>query len=143
MTGATKRQKTSRGKHVGDVMRDGTVYAGVSPSTGRPMYTTASDAALTLRWDEAMGYAATFNGHGHNDWRLPTEDELDVLFSNRAAIGGFNDSGSYFAGWHWSSAEHPGNANIAWLERFSDGGEDWVWKGVAASVRCVRLEPRP
>jgi hypothetical protein len=34
-------------------------------------------------------HAATLNAHGHKDWRLPTKVELDVLFNNRAAIGGF------------------------------------------------------
>ena len=30
----------------GEKMPDGTIYAGISPATGKPMYTTPSDAPL-------------------------------------------------------------------------------------------------
>jgi hypothetical protein len=75
---------------IGDKMPDGTVYAGLSPETGKPMYVTPADASLTMKWKEAMDYAKRLDTHGHQDWRLPTKGELNVLFNNRAAIGGFN-----------------------------------------------------
>jgi hypothetical protein len=34
-------------------MPDGTVYAGVSPDTGQPMYTTFDDAPSTMKWKKA------------------------------------------------------------------------------------------
>src|SRR5215469_1416613 len=45
-------------------------------------------------------HAAMLTVHGHRDWRVPTKNELNVLFNNRAAIGGFNVSGST-PGWYW------------------------------------------
>jgi hypothetical protein len=33
----------------GDRMEDGAVYAGISPETGKPMYTTPADAPLTMK----------------------------------------------------------------------------------------------
>jgi hypothetical protein len=33
---------------------------------------------------------------------MPTKSELNVLFNNRAAIGGFDLSGSEPSGWYWS-----------------------------------------
>jgi hypothetical protein len=66
-----------QGPKVGDMMPDGTIYAGISPDTRKPMYTTApTDAALMMTIDEAMKHAAKFDGHGHKDLRLPTEVKL-------------------------------------------------------------------
>ena len=116
---------------------DGTIYAGISPDTGRPMYTMPADAPLTMKWKEAMKYAAGLDSHGQKDWRLPTQAELDVLFNNRAAIGGFNTCGSFFAGIYWSSAEI--NTFLALAQRFSDGLQNYGYKYYSGfSVRCVR-----
>src|SRR5262249_38985807 len=57
---------------IGDVMEDGTKYAGISPDTGKPMFVTPSDAPLTMKWKEAMDYAAKLDAHGRKDWRLPS-----------------------------------------------------------------------
>src|SRR5258708_5641271 len=56
---------------------DGTVYAGVSPDTGKDMYATPADAPLTYTFNQAMEYAARLDAHGHQDWRVPTKDELN------------------------------------------------------------------
>jgi Protein of unknown function (DUF1566) len=125
---------------LGDTMPDGTTYAGVSPDTGQPMYTTPADAPLTMRWEQAMNYAADLYAHGHQDWRLPSKAELHVLFNNRAAIGGFDESGSNPSGWYWSATEDPDYPDVAWMERFSDGDRYWLWKDDDASVRPVRSE---
>ena len=84
---------------VGDKMPDGSVYAGISPDTNKPMYATPADAPLTYTFNQAQKYAARFDAHGHADWRVPTKSELNVLYNNRAAIGGFDISGSDPAGW--------------------------------------------
>jgi hypothetical protein len=49
-------------------MKDGTVYAGISPDTGQPMYATPADTPLTMTFSEAVGYADALDAHGHNDW---------------------------------------------------------------------------
>jgi hypothetical protein len=123
---------------VGERLPDGTTFAGVSPDTGKPMYTTLKDAPLTYTFNQAKAYAATIDAHGHKDWRLPTKAELNVLFNNHTVIGGFNGSGSSPSGWYWSSTEHQSYAGNAWIERFSDGHRNWRWKGNDASVRPVR-----
>lgn len=123
---------------VGDAMPDGTVYAGISPDSGRPMYAAAADAPLTMKWKEAMEYAAALDAQGHKDWRVPTGGELDALFNNRAAIGGFNETGSHPAGWYWSSTEDRYDADSAWDQRFSDGNRDWHRKSHESSLRLVR-----
>jgi hypothetical protein len=64
-----------------------------------------------------------------------TKSELNVLFQNRAAIGAFDISGSYPAGWYWSSTQ---NNNNAWAQRFSDGNQNNNNKNNDSSLRCVR-----
>jgi hypothetical protein len=121
---------------VGYKMLDGTVFAGISPDTNKPMYTTPADASLTMTFNEATEYAAKLDAPGHRDWRVPTKAELNVLFNNRAAIGGFNVTGSYPSGWYWSSPQDGGGA--AWGQRFSDGDQDKLNKLHHSAVRCVR-----
>jgi hypothetical protein len=123
----------------GDKMADGTVFAGISPDTNKPMYTTAKDAPLTHTFNQAQKYAAALNkenAHDHDAWRVPTKGELNVLFNNRAAIGGFDISGSYPAGWYWSSSQF--YDGLAWAQRFSDGGQYFSSKNFDSSLRCVR-----
>ena len=122
---------------IGTTVSDGTIYAGMSPDTGKPMYAAPADAPLTMKWKEAIKYASELDAHGHRDWRLPTKGELNLLFNNRAAIGGFNVSCSYPAGWYWSGT--PYGEWGAWDQRFSDGIQGNYSSRVShSSVRCVR-----
>lgn len=78
----------------------------------------------------------TLNAHGKTDWYLPGQDELDVLYDNRVAIGGFNVSGSFPDGWYLSSSEF-GSVMVRG-QRFSDGLQLNGAKNTAVAVRCVR-----
>lgn len=128
---------TDTAPEIGSRMPDGSVYAGVSPDTGRPMYTTPRDVPLTCSFDEAREYASRLDAHGHRDWRVPTKAELDVLFQNRAAIGNFDMPGSDPAGWYWSSSQN-GYDGPAWTQRFSDGRWYGLDRSEQFSLRCVR-----
>jgi hypothetical protein len=46
----------------------------------------------------AAGLARAYTGGGYNDWYLPSKDELEKLYLNRALIGGFSNS-------YWSSTD--------------------------------------
>ena len=123
----------------GDRMADGTIYAGISPDTGMKMYATAADASLTMKWKKAMDYAAGLDAHGHQDWRVPSKGELNLLWENRdkgALKGTFNVTGSFPAGWYWSSTQT--GTNFAWGQRFSDGIQNWYGQNVESFLRCVR-----
>jgi hypothetical protein len=122
---------------IGAEMPDGSIYAGVSPDTGRPMYTTPKDSGLCGEWRRAMDYAAGLDAHGHKDWRAPTTAELKVLCTHCAAIGNFDETGSNPGGWYWSSTQT--NRYDAWAQRFSGGNQFLnLCKDDAASLRCVR-----
>src|SRR5580704_12929695 len=98
-----KQQSTE--PKLGEKMPDGTIYAGISPDTNKPMYATPADVPPTMTFNQATEYAAHLDAHGHKDWRMPTKAELNVLFNNRAAIGGFDLSGNDPAGLCWSSSQ--------------------------------------
>lgn len=86
----------------------------------------------------AARHCDNLDAHGQTDWHLPAQDELNVLWVNRVAIGGFNVTGSFPAGHYWSSSEL--DNNNASLQRFSDGNQLTVNKASGLSVRCVRKQ---
>jgi hypothetical protein len=77
-------------------------------------------------WDDAMKACADL-GDG---WRLPTKDELNLLYENKEKIGGFASSN------YWSSTEN--DNNIAWNQSFGGGGQGNVNKNATDYVRAVR-----
>jgi hypothetical protein len=121
---------------IGAMMPDGSIHAGISPKTKTPMYTTPTDESCVMTWDDANDLSRNKEAHGHNDWDLPTAEELNVLFNNRLVIGGFNESGAFPAGWYWSSAS--GSQAGVRVQRFSDGCQGRNFKRYHSSVRCVR-----
>jgi hypothetical protein len=126
---------------IGAVMPDRTIYAGISSDTRKPMYAMPADAPLPMAFNEAADYAKTANSlkvFGHNDWRLPTKAELNVLFNNRAAIGGFDETGWGIAAWYWSSSRS--KHDHAWGQRFSDGTQYNDTRYGISSVRLVCSE---
>ena len=121
----------------GTHMSDGTIYAGISPDTGKPIYTTPADAPLACTFNEAGKYAAKLVAHGHKDWRVPTRSELDVLFNNRAAIGGFDETDSESRSWYWSSTVNLLNL-YPFGQRFGNGLQYVNSEDKDLSLRCVR-----
>ena len=63
-------------------------------------------------------------------WRLPTRSELDTLYQNRVAIGGF--SGNYY----WSSMES--GKNSTWILSIVNGNEVGSDKDDMNYVRVIR-----
>jgi hypothetical protein len=79
----------------------------------------------------AAGLARAYNGGGYADWYLPSKDELNKLYLNRAAIGGLTWA-------YWSSSEF--NDSSAWYQQMV--GLQWRYgKGGTLSVRAVRAFP--
>jgi hypothetical protein len=86
-------------------------------------------AGLAGAYDAAK-YCASLAVYGHDDWYLPSQYELAVLYQNSSVIGGFQSA------YYWSSSENA--ANSAWFQRFSIGSQNFNSKSVAYFVRCVR-----
>jgi len=67
---------------------------------------------------------------GYNDWFLPSKDELEKLYINKGAIGGFADD------YYWSSSED--DTNYAWIQNFNSGYQSYDGKNYTHRVRAVR-----
>jgi hypothetical protein len=124
----------------GTVMADDSVYAGVSPDTGKRMYAMSSDASVLMTFNEAASHAKALDTLGHDDWRVPTASELNELFNHAVAIGGFDMTGQGHATWYWSSNSMNGDPDDigAICQRFSDGFAEPGYKTDPLSIRFVR-----
>ena len=99
-----------------------------------------NDFPEKLEWPDAKK-ACSALGKG---WRLPTKDELNLLYKNKEKIGGFAKIGYY-----WSSTESTkvndkshylpyGDYNYAWDQNFTIGYQKDNLKFDKDNVRAVR-----
>lgn len=84
----------------------GTIIGGTSSAIGTGRANTkailngCSDLGIAARICD--DYSITVNGNTYSDWYLPSYEELNLMYSNRLAIGGFA------AAYYWSSSESDG-----------------------------------
>ena len=82
-------------------------------------------------WGDAVNAAIAHIGGGLTDWRLPTKDELDLLYLNKELVGGFSTRT------YWSSSET--DVSYAWSQYFYDGDQSYGYPKYATFlVRPVR-----
>ena len=67
---------------------------------------------------------------GHDDWFLPSKDELNELHKQRDIVGSFASK------YYWSSSED--SANYAWSQYIANGGQATSKKSLDLHVRAVR-----
>ena len=77
------------------------------------IYTTANSVAMV-----------------HRDWRLPTKNELNLMYVLKSIIGGFANSH------YWSSTES--DYTYAWFQYFDNGYQYYDYKPTTYYVRAVR-----
>ena len=129
---------TKTAPEVGDRMEDGTIYAGISPDTNEAMYAAPADEVM-MNFNLAAARAEGLSRMAGKAYRVPSEGELNVLFNNRAAIGGFNETGSFSVSCYWSSTLDPDVDNFARIQRFSaDGHRSYGSLCLTLPVRLVR-----
>lgn len=86
-----------------------------------------------VSWETAMLMCTNSTVAGYTDWRLPTIDELMVLYNNRDYIGGFKNS---YSSYYWSSTMS--SVDYASCIRFYSGAVDMDYTGNSNYVRAVR-----
>ena len=70
--------------------------------------------------------------NGYSDWFLPNKQQLNQLYINRDAVGGF--AVDYFGYWSVSEA----SVEDAWGQSFRTGFQDHVLKTAYDRVRAIR-----
>ena len=106
-----------------------------SVGTGTAIGTGQANTTLIVSHQGAGLYAASLCNslvlNGYNDWYLPSRDELNKLYINRVAIGGFASA------YYWSSSG--GYSTIsAWAQNFGSGALSNYSVYSTSYVRAVR-----
>jgi hypothetical protein len=99
----TSSAKTSL--ETGTKMPDKTIFIGISPETGKQLFTTSEYTDYTTFKDAKRNLLKVNKSkiNGKNDWRLPTVSELEMIYKNKekgslAQI--FNTNSEYLAEGH-------------------------------------------
>ena len=98
-----------------------------------------TDAIIAVQGPTETSYAAelarAYTGGGYTDWFLPSKDELNQMYINRATLEGVSGF-SAFSHSYWSSTED--DNNDAWYHTFTDGHQGNFSKSHVNYVRAVR-----
>jgi hypothetical protein len=70
--------------------------------------------------------------NGYNDWFLPSKDELNILYYQKAA----GVVGAFVNNFYWSSTEN--SSNGAWSQSFSNGANSSTSKNGSYYIRAIR-----
>ena len=112
---------------------------GTAIGTGSANTTAIIAAQGATETSYAAGLARAYTGGGYTDWFLPSKDELNKMYLNRATINttAASNSGSNFAtNYYWSSTES--YISKARVKYFSNGNWLESEKSYARYVRAVR-----
>jgi len=143
---------------VGDVMKDGSIFAGLTANGKQQIYAMPTDLSVTLTFNGAVKSVKKLNADkalGHDDWQIPSLEDLRVLQKNQNEgdlkdtfnTSGNKGSGTGYPGLYLSSTEDRGSSSyVPYVQgvRFSDGLESLNYKDRSRlSCRPVRLVEVP
>ncbi|MGM0566673.1 MAG: DUF1566 domain-containing protein, partial [Bacteroidota bacterium] len=125
---------------------------GVTRATGDGPFSGELNTAIIISsqvsiGDDGSDYAAqicndlqvTEGGKTYGDWYLPSKEELDLMYQNKATIdatAGVNGGSGFASTYYWSSTE--ANATYAFTFNFNFGFTVGIPKADTYSVRAVR-----
>lgn len=104
------------------------ISTNTSLGTGQSNTTAIVNGCLTS--NTAARICNNLSSGGYSDWFLPSLDELNKLYLNRTAIGGFTST------WYWTSSQS--SSTSATLTNFSNGTNGSGSKTSSYSVRPIR-----
>ncbi|MFA6195728.1 MAG: DUF1566 domain-containing protein [Sulfurimonas sp.] len=83
-------------------------------------------------WQGATDYCKNLSIDKHNDWRLPSKEELLDLYTKKAILKNVSSDG------YWSSTTDESLKDFAWYVVFGNGYFNVASKNADSYVRCVR-----
>lgn len=123
--------------NIGTEMPDGTIYAGRTKSFGDSMFILPVDLSVTrqrFNLSQAQFVCHKLAFGGHDDWRLPTKNELSLLYLRRPRLPGFQDD------MYWSSTAEK-SSGFVWLQDFKREVASFPsYDFLLINARCVRSE---
>ncbi|MFH1158645.1 MAG: hypothetical protein V1721_07180 [Pseudomonadota bacterium] len=133
---------------IGDMAKDGCIYAGISedpasPRYEEPLWVAPRDAGI-MTWNQADTKSSKIRrAEGDDGIGLPTKGELSQIYNNlvEKGIGGFDRSGKHPTSDYWA-ADPTGYYTAAYL-RMSDGKQKSFTRNHRCSVRYVHGGPVP
>ena len=123
----------------GGIPFSATGATGVAIGTGLANTNAIIEAQGTNINDNAAGLARAYTGGGFTDWFLPSKDELNQMYLNKAAINttAVANGGAGFSNyWYWSSTELSSGGSAE--QDFINGSQTSGFKGNKNFVRAVR-----
>ena len=93
----------------------------------------ASNAPWYTAYEICQNYSVTEDGKVYKDWRLPSIEELRILFNQKGVLPGIEIYGTYHSG----SNGGPGYGYGYWTKNFARGTEHCA-SGESFRARAVR-----
>ena len=112
---------------------------GTAIGTGSANTTAIISAQGATETSYAAGLAGAYTGGGYDDWFLPSKDELNKMYLNKATINttaASNYGSNFSTGSYWSSTEY--GTNHVWTQWFINGNHSFNSKNITIRVRAVR-----
>lgn len=110
--------------------RDADEIGTTGTAIGTGVANTSAIIGQANHTNSAAKVCEDYSAGDFEDWYLPSKDELNTLYQNRVAIGGFATTE------YWSSSEDL--VLFSWYQNFSDGTQSSRRKFYAYKVRPVR-----
>jgi hypothetical protein len=104
------------------------------------MWTRKSVGDKAFKWKEAQAAASAVRIDGHQDWRLPTIQELLTLVDYSRTSPAIDPIFEYESIWYWSATPYASSPGVyAWCVHFTNGGSNYVHQDHESFVRAVRV----
>ncbi len=114
---------------IGDDYGGGVVFF-VDETGQHGLVAAKADFPEGMTWSDAYRACDDLVSDTYSDWFLPNKKQLNQLYINRTAVGGFSD---YI---YWSSTEN--SDRNAWNQNFNNGCQKSYVKSFWWAVRAVR-----
>lgn len=101
----------------------------ITPKGDHGMIVSSKEVG-SVDWEKAKKICEAYKVGNFAGWRLPSKDELNIIYQNRKYLG------NYAKGGYWSSTEE--GKNSAMSQNFTNGNIGKSNKSAAMSVRAVR-----
>ena len=124
---------------------EGGIIFNLNTNNGRGKVAAKEDAPNTMFWQDAMNYCNELVLNGKDDWRLPNEDELNLMWLNLAdsdndgvnlGVSDPTNLGGFDTGVYWSSTTF-GNF-LKSIQQFNSGSQGGLGTNNNNHVRAVR-----